>query len=342
MSRVMAYSYANSRVKAMKSELLDKSIIEEIVKADNIAEIIGILERTYYREDLAHYSLDYSGANLVELALGKNLASTSRKVVRLTPEVGRNTLLNILEEWDIHNLKTIILAKSLGHENILPFLVPAANLTEREINRLLEQKDIDELLSFLTGTKYGKAIAPNIEEYRKSKDVAVLLNALDQYYYDKLMKGIKATYSDENAILDLMKERIDIKNIVNILRAKKEGIENIRDFIIRGGKMKTGEIDDMIASKDVEGVIAKIKDRYDLGKELEKYQKDGSIAHFENRLERIVVERVLRRMKCSTLSLSVIVGYLLLKEEEISNIRKIVRGKEFNLPEEELREMMVI
>ena len=44
----------------------------------------------------------------------------------------------------------------------------------------------------------------------------------------------------------------------------------------------------------------------------------------------------------SILSVGVILGFLLIKEEEISNLRKIAKGKEFNLPENDVRDMLVI
>jgi vacuolar-type H+-ATPase subunit C/Vma6 len=36
------------------------------------------------------------------------------------------------------------------------------------------------------------------------------------------------------------------------------------------------------------------------------------------------------------------VGFLLLKEEEINNLRKIAKGKEFRMSEEDVREMLVV
>jgi vacuolar-type H+-ATPase subunit C/Vma6 len=63
--------------------------------------------------------------------------------------------------------------------------------------------------------------------------------------------------------------------------------------------------------------------------------------HFEVQLERSIVERGLRALRTSVLSVGAIASFIFLKEEEISNIRKIVRGIEFGIPRDEIREMVV-
>ncbi|MFH1255808.1 MAG: V-type ATPase subunit [Candidatus Diapherotrites archaeon] len=342
IGKTFAYSYANARVKAMKTLLLDKSLLEEMVKAAGIPEIISVLERTNYRQDLSALGVKHAGAELVEFALGRSFARDARKIIDITPKQGKQSVLALLEQWDVQNLKTIILAKSLQKGDIEKYLVPAASLKEKDLKRLLEQRDVDELVSFLQGTRYGAALQRSLDEFRKSKDVTPLLNALDLNYLNRLGKSIVPKYEDEKAVKKMVREKIDAKNIMLVLRAKKQGLENVEKFLVSGGTITKDGLQELAAAKDAEAVVMKVKDKFDLSKELEEFRKDGSLSHFESMLERAVAEKAMQRMRTAVQSLAVIAAYLVMKENETSNIRKIVRGKEFLLPEEKIREMLLL
>jgi vacuolar-type H+-ATPase subunit C/Vma6 len=51
--------------------------------------------------------------------------------------------------------------------------------------------------------------------------------------------------------------------------------------------------------------------------------------------------RSIRILRSSQMSIGVLVGALLLKEQEMGNIRKIIRGKTLRLPPEEIEKMLV-
>ena len=50
----------------------------------------------------------------------------------------------------------------------------------------------------------------------------------------------------------------------------------------------------------------------------------------------------LKAFRLSTVSVGSIVGFLYLKEAEVGNLRKIVRGIEFNVSEEKIRENLLV
>ena len=47
-------------------------------------------------------------------------------------------------------------------------------------------------------------------------------------------------------------------------------------------------------------------------------------------------------LRTSVLSLGALIALLMLKEVEVKNVRKIVRGKEFGVPIEEIRESLIV
>ena len=73
-----------------------------------------------------------------------------------------------------------------------------------------------------------------------------------------------------------------------------------------------------------------------------RFKEDGQLSHFEVVFEHSIARRSLHALRRSQMSIGAIVGFLLLKEEEMNNIRKIVRGKALGLPMERIAEMLVL
>ncbi|HPX72393.1 MAG TPA: V-type ATPase subunit, partial [Methanoregulaceae archaeon] len=59
----MEYAYVNARIKAMKSRLLDPSLLEQLINKPDVDSLISELEKTAYREELEKAGVLYSGIN---------------------------------------------------------------------------------------------------------------------------------------------------------------------------------------------------------------------------------------------------------------------------------------
>jgi vacuolar-type H+-ATPase subunit C/Vma6 len=116
--------------------------------------------------------------------------------------------------------------------------------------------------------------------------------------------------------------------------------------MVRGGSLTKSQLEKIAIAKDA-GDAASIAGQYILSDkgEFQKaqvaYKSDGQLSHFEVAFEKYLAEKSLHALRRSTMSIGAIIGFLLLKEEEASNIRKIVRGKALGLPPERISEMLV-
>ena len=343
--RAMRYAYSNARVKGMRAHLMSQQQMDELIGARSVEELMGMLNNMGYREDFIKPAVRYGGADLVELALGRNMARIFTKVLGFTPASGRETVGALIDRWDVHNIKTILLAKSVGEkvERIAPLLVNAGSLDEDAVSELLGCEDVKEVIARLRGTRYHEPLEAKYQEYEREKEVSILLSALDSHYYAALPHRISASHRDEHVILELVKSKVDAKNVMNVLRAKRAGMkpEETMALCFEGGNLSRMELERLASAESVEEVVSDVRKRYRVDEAFEKFRQDGSLTHFEVALERRIVERGLRALRMSILSVGAIASFIFLKEEEINNIRKIVRGIEFGIPREEIREMVV-
>ncbi|MDO8339260.1 MAG: ATP synthase A1 subunit C [Candidatus Burarchaeum sp.] len=341
----LRYAYSNARVKGMRAHLLSQQQIEELTAARSVEELMGMLNNMGYREDFVKPAVKYGGADLVELALGRNMARTFTKVLGFTPKHGKATVAALIDKWDVHNIKTILLAKSVGEDSkrIEPFLVNAGSLGEDKVGELLRKENVKGVVEELQGTEYREPLAETYGEYEKRGEISVLLTALDSFYYARLPSRIRASHRDEHVILGLVKTEVDAKNIMNVLRARKAGMkaEAMRGMLVGTGTLAKRDLEALIECENIEAIVAELRRNYDLQGALEKFRQDSSLAHFEVELERRIVERGLLELRRSMFSVGAIASFLFLKEQEIGNIRKIVRGVEFGVPREEIKVMVV-
>ncbi len=344
--RAITMGYANARVKAMKQSLLTQKETDALAEAGNLDEAYALIEKTQYRQDLVASALmEKSLADQIEMATAKNFSRTLKKIIGFTPKKVRAKIMEMFEKYEVNNIKLILLSKHLGEpkEKIAIFMIETGILPRNSTNRALDAKSVKEAVSAMSGTVYGTVLEKAMRKYEKEKDIAVLASALDEYYYRKLPRIAKNPYGDERLILNMLKAQVDAKNVSTVLRAKKEALKDdkIAEFLIPEGSIPKEKLLQAASAKSVEDAAKHFEKNFGLGKAIEEYRKTGSLIPIEIEAEKAVARKGLGLLRTSVLSIGAIAGFLFLKEEEMANIRKIVRAKEYNLPPERIRGMIV-
>jgi len=365
--KAFAYGYSNARVRSMRPHLLARRQAEDLLKVNTNAAVIEYLSRTSYRNDFEGMPSRMKDEERVELAVGKNFARTAQKLRRVTPKQSSGTLETFLNRYDIHNIKTILLAKKLGRsrEETQALLVPAGSMAQKEIAAMLSAKNADDFYAAMRGTEFGakfftSASARNIPKEQikalfqnPSSDGAkldVFLSSLDFFYYEMASTMNAEGDSDAKKISDLLRYEADTKNIMTILRLKRGNADKatIMKNVARGGRLSRATLEKIAAAKDMAEALSLStaffmsktgKDEFAAAEQL--YKADGQLSHFEVVFERSMARRSLKALRTSIMSIGAIVGFLFLKEGEMANIQKIVRGKALGLPAEKVSQMLI-
>ncbi len=351
-SRALKYGYSNARVKAMKSLLLKSGFFDDLVKTGSVEAMIELLHRTTYKGDFAEASVRYTGSELIELAAAKNFARTIARLIRITPKSDKAVVQALLLKYDLLNLKNIMHAKKIGKEydEVRPYLVPAGGLTEDDFRRLLkaDERNIfrevrrtvlgEHMLSQSTAD-FSKGMRTKFLSALRSLDAFMQMEAIiDAYSYVLMDKALSESGNpDVEAIRRIIKREIDAKNVMIIERLKRHGRKDIRDHLIRGGTLNESMINRLIESKDLAQTAGIIRNKF------RKLELSGEeLSDLEIALEKSIASQKSVVFHRALLSVGVIIGFLLLKEEEVNNLRKIAKGKEFGMSEKDVNEMLVV
>jgi V/A-type H+-transporting ATPase subunit C len=353
-SKAMKYGYSNARVRAMKSTLLKEQEYDEMVKVKTISAMMELLQRTAYKKDFEGIS-GYPTSDLLEIAIAKNFSRTVAKLIRFTPKSDLAAVNALLRRWGLLNIKTILHAKAAGakYERIKPYLFAVGGLSEDDIERLA-RSDADSVFLEIKKTKLGRdmlsvstaAFSRHMREVfnnaMKNMDTFIQLESIvDAYTYMLMDKGLSEVGGAEiHAIRKALKNEIDAKNILIVERLKQHGFQKaeLEKYLIKGGMLRSGFMEKLAEAKDRKSALSLIKTKFHALEVNDEY----SLSDLEIAFEKVLAVEKLVSFHMSILSLGVVLGFILVKEEEMHNLRKIAKAKEFNIPEDEVKKMLVV
>jgi len=334
------YAYITGRVRAMKTKLIPGEMYSRMLSMDT-SEIARYLEETQYKDEIDALSKDYSGAELIEHATFANLAKTYRKLLEVSIDEPSFLILEYLRRWDIWNIKTLLRGKFYGASDteIMKYLVPAGELSEEFLAELAKKETVQEVISAFDGTDYASALA----QY-DGKNLASLENALDKLYYFRMERAVGGTLSvGGGLLLKYVRREIDIRNLITLFRMNKASIDAtvVQENLIPGGKLYD-ELARMAGQPF--GEFLRGLEGYPFWSSISDIATADidAISRIEARLRAYLVRYAWALSNYHPLSILPVLGYMVSKETEVANIRKIVLGKEAGLPAELLEEQVVV
>ncbi|MCX6767701.1 MAG: V-type ATPase subunit [Candidatus Micrarchaeota archaeon] len=330
----LAYAYANARVKAMKSTLLDEEKIRQLLAVNTLDGVIGMLEESPYKDAFVAESTRHTGIQLVVRALESDFAAALKKIYRISPKKMRPLLQILFKQWDVNNLKVIVSSKALGKPVSFEELViiesgpKKANL----FKRLLACGSVEEIAAALVRTEYGPAVSKALQEYGKTRDYRVIITAIEAQHYKSLAR---AAVTADRSVKEFIEKKISALNAMTILRLKQAGAsqEKIASLVVRG-RMQ-GFAKELVEADNVQQGVEIVCDRFKIPKAVaERFRSRASLADLELEIERKLIGIARRTMAKSVLSPAALLGYLHLKEYEVQSLRKIAFATLFEMKED--------
>ena len=343
------YAYSCTRVKAKKRFLLSHDTYSRMLVMD-VYEIGRFLGETQYREEMAKYASSYSGANLIEVVVTRNLAETYHDILMFTTGHLRDMVGNYLRRWDAFNVKTILRGKttSVRNEEIMDTLVPAGAFSEAYLRSIVQMGSVQEVMEAFSNEP-SLAITPElVREVVDSGRLAQLEDHLDLRIYHDLLKVIDPTKTADKLLRDFIRREVDVTNMKVLLKLKAERIseDKISKYMIPGG-MEYG-VEKLKALAQAEGLGPVIDDlerssMYEsLKTALERFRSDKKLSEITIALDKALVGTSEKFAHTYPLSVLPIVNYMIRKKVEVDNIRIVSRGKASGLSSKVIEDLLVV
>lgn len=346
--RSMAYVYCNATLSAWEARLLSEARLMELVDAPRITNIFAALEDTDYRLQLAEVPrVEEVDMPVVERSLRENLNARYRELLGMVPKERRETVARVIGRIDIWNLKSIITAihNKVSKEKRLGELIPSPTLPLERLEMLASAESFEELLEFLKGSEYFDVLSEALKEY-ETRGLIAILSALDKHYYTSLWKDVLSKRAQRSVLRAILGYEIDALNIKLILRLKQEGAppeEIDRYLILPLHELTEAMLRAMITAEDVPSAINMIhRTIYGqiLLKALPQIEAQG-LSAAERALDEMHL-KICRWLALTQLfSIAPVLSYIYLKENEMRNLRAIIRLKTDKVEPQKIKETIV-
>jgi V/A-type H+-transporting ATPase subunit C len=313
------YAYAVTRVRVMKSKLLPKESYPRLLNM-GIDEITRFIQESEYKNDVDELAMKYSGGDLAEHALNRNIALTFDKLGRISSGELNYLITAYLKRYEIWNIKTLLRGKLYNApvEEILEFLIAAGQFTYSFLSELAAKATSQEI----------------VEALRKT----------DKMYYSSLFEAIgKPKSKDRKLLTRFIKLEVDVKNLSNLFRLKKAGVkqsDEIMSLMIEGGLELNTE---KLAPLPYEEFVNELQKTHYWNSISGVADQDmDSLINLERRLTRKYLEYTTTFSHASPISIMPVMDYIIHKNNEVTNLRIIYRGKEVGLDDNLIKDQLVV
>ncbi|SDR34469.1 V-type ATP synthase subunit C [Natronobacterium texcoconense] len=340
--------YVNARVRARRASLFADEDYRKLIRMGP-SGIARFMEESEYEREINELGTRFSGVDLIEYALNRNLAKHFQDLLDWSEGRIEDLIGRYLRKFDVWNLKTIIrgIYTDTPAEDIRTDLIRAGELDDATIDRLLEVDEIEDAIEILDGTTYYEPLREGYEEFEETGVLVPLENALDREFYEHLLDDLgRPQEGPEAKYVEFLQAEIDFRNARNALRLARSGADlDPATYYIEGGVLfEESELNRLVADYDeLVDHIAENKRYGDrLSGALDRLRDADSLIQFEHALDAALLEYADTLSSIYPVSVSAVLSYILAKEREVENIRAIARGREVGLDESEIEEELVI
>ncbi|MHB1493186.1 MAG: V-type ATPase subunit [Thermoplasmataceae archaeon] len=348
-----AGSYGRSRL--IKTELLSNEYLYRISEAPNFEEIIRILNETSFKKDIVDLFNSYEGKALVEIASNRRMIELIVRLAEGTPPSARTFISAYLSRWDIESIKSLLTAKFLNrsitesdiflvNSKNIPIGVRTSLLTKEDYNIMSEEGDIESISKYLLKMGYGAQIMKNMEEFRKTGDLSILLYSLDIMQYERLMDSLKFFRGDEGVIMRYFRAKIDERNIMILMKGNslKMSFDLLLPGLLAYGNIRISRLEEFFGQlKSNDDHVKMIDDLLSINIDQDINSKTGVTA-LEQKIQGSILRNYIQLLSTQSNSLGSIFSVMLRAENERDNIRKIINGKAYGFEPSRIRDMLIM
>lgn len=348
------FEYGNARVRAMRSRLLSKGEVIRMAGASSLNELLSLLAKTPYRKSLEVALVHTSDLDGIFEALRRDFVETAGKIRSFFEEKQANLVDLVLSAYDLHNLKAVL--RGLSHQSsraeIDSALLPIGEMSEVVLAELLHATTTREAVDILATISHPFAqplLVLRVE--RPGADLFEMEHALDRWRFQKITRLVKEDREGTETILAALNIETDINNLFTILRfiqapgeqnlvkarIEREGIQALFPGI---GSIPLERLNRIFANKNLKSAVASLTDTVyaqALKEGLVAYEQTGHLSEIEKAFRRYQLHWQAWQIAKDPLGIGVVMGYLALKTNEITNLRRIARGIQLKLAPEAVR-----
>ncbi len=338
-------AFISAYLKGEESKLITLEHIDKMLSASSIRDILEIIKGS----DIGDYlqGVPINTFDDIDACLWKYLLSCIEHIesFNLLPDDIRRILRAYLVKYDISNVKAALWGISSGKKaRMMPL---GAIQSYGMLDRLSHVENIDGIIELLTECRLGD-YAPILKEYEIEGEIRSRLMVearLDSEYY-KNMLGMANDTQDGFILAKAFGVIIDLTNLQITSRAIIEGIgTEVAECTISGGYIISEKTIRELLPLTLADIPHRLENTpyHEVARELsDSYDRTKSITSIEETIDKYEFRLLKGVLSTWVLSPLVVAWYLILKENEIRNLRLVIKMIFDSIPLSEIKDYLVL
>ena len=329
----------------MYGKRLSAQNYSHLLNCKSINEIAAYLKnRTDYRDIFANIRYTNIHRAQLEILLTKHSFARFEALFRYELSIGQDFYEYFITRNDIDMILTCVRLLNTGNPEDFVLHMPVffGKYTEIDQQKLTSVRSIDGLIDALDGTDYKKVLEPFARNFNAFAGKLSIEAAFNRYKFGKLKNITEKNSSGKHAneVLELFKLQNDVRTIINIYRLKRiPGTDKmlIKQFIIpEVSRLSEKQLNMLVDAPSAEDMLRQLK-KTEYGS---AFDPAGS-GFIEDTAQRYLHKKALKGLRFSGSANAVMLCYIMLLENEISNLIHIIEGIRYSIPAGEIRQLLI-
>ena len=338
----------NTHVRAMKSELLSRNLLEGLLDKNDLDVSIEVLLNSSYAEEMRDALTEYNGAEAIERAVSRNLIKILRILLNRSEGNFRKLVELFLLRWDLASIKLLLRNKYpgalSGDDKSLP--IPGPILTDSEFEDMNASQSFSDLVTklILWNPDMCSILNKQSPNQDNTRGPGYFEDALDRSYFLNLSKVLNQSRNENALILfNAFQMEIDRLNLRILLQNAGEKSLDISEHILPFGSLPPIRLKRIIEAENVAQAIEPLigTPYQELVEFVYQYMQTRRFSPLDRMIEHTMIRRHKRVARQHVLTIAVLISYVWLKYNEVTNLKLITRGQAQQLPRGRVREELI-
>lgn len=326
-----------AKARAMYACHITASEYESLVACKSLNELITKLRRFKRYSSVLEKATATVTADQAEELLKMSIFEQLSVLGRYEVSGGNNFYKYYIVKKDIEQILKFIrlLISERANEYLTELPAFFNKLTELNLIGLSKARNMEELLTVLSGTPYRKIIEPFKSIYKENGVYLRIEAAFNAYRYNVLFGMLETEKSDKKQISEVLNLFFDSEFITSFYRLKKMGVsdEKIFDGYFQNRySYLTGQQTEKLKNASNEREYMSCLSDTIYGEALKGLDYDDT----EKVMDEYVCKKFIKGLRFYTDPAAILICYMCLAENEVMNIIRIVEGIRYAVPADEI------
>lgn len=346
------YAYIHTRIRSMEGDLLTADQLRGLLSFRELSTAVTYLKKTPYR---LYFSERIEGGLMdrIDTVLRIAISSTIQKICKIFRGEDILLLEILLGRWDVFNIKTLVRGKlnNVVPQEVLSSTIPAGRLDEGTLKEVYKQPSVQTMVDmlFTIGFTYAAPLRPL--GYLQEGDLFKGEIELEKAFFRYQLRRLKAY--DKNGINRAMVEGIierliDRYNLITAIKVAESGmqVEEAETYFIDGGRViRPEQYKKILRGRDLSQWMSMMD--HAIGKRhwdqfYARTRITDPLLCVERWLDYEMLTCAIRLPRKDPFNMGLVISYLWRKINEVTNLRILLRGIHYNLPQGEIEGLLML